>query len=712
MKVLLAFLLVSTSGSLSAQTQGGGPPPGSREAMWPAPTKEDWAKPCAIRWQRTWEDAVAVSKEMRRPILVCVNMDGEIASEHYAGIRYRQPEIAVLYEPYVTVIASVYRHTPRDYDENGTRIPCPRFGTVTCGEHIALEPLVYERFLDGQRVAPRHIMIELDGKETYDVFYAFDTDSVFERIRKGIEERPEKIPPRLEDARTTVERVTSHDSADREEVEAAWVKGDKTVRRQLLRAAVTQKTVSQADLLRLALFGGDEELAGSAWTGLLASDSPSSIDLLVEALRFPLAEKDRIQLIETLERIGQNSPRAKRLAKVQRGLLARGKSSREGEAAAADLEIPKEELVRRRLEESASDASLNPADGESRIRMAEQFITLARHPDTPNEYRSLYYEDAKSAATQADEMDAPSWRVHTVLALVAQQSGTYREAADHAVAAIEQTPPGTYSPNHIAVLSIYVRVRYRQIARAVNREREWPTEWLAEIDAAYDTLVHHPEGTAIQVLDHYTLLNALEAKTDAAQVLDRGLKRFTDSWELHAKLRERLLADTSLNGLRGLESHYDMLLAESSASPYIHWFAGYASIVAAEYHRRSNKDSQAVEAYNRGIADFEKCIELAAETRATADHYIALAIAGRARLAMERGDLELAFDEIRASFERDPNAAASLDGLNLSPVATAQMLRSKLREAGLEDLAQGIQASLDSLDPKMLEPAEFDRVPR
>ena len=239
MKALLACLFVLYGGSLAAQTQGGGPAPGSREAMWPAPTQEDWAKPCAIRWQRTWEDALAVSEKTRRPILVCVNMDGEIASEHYAGIRYRQPEIAALYEPYVTVIASVYRHTPRDYDENGQRVPCPRFGTVTCGEHIALEPLVFDRFLDGQRVAPRHIMVELDGTETYDVFYAFDTDSVFERIRTGIEDRPEKIPPRLEDARTAVERVTSHDSADREAVETAWVKGDRVVRRELLRAAVT-----------------------------------------------------------------------------------------------------------------------------------------------------------------------------------------------------------------------------------------------------------------------------------------------------------------------------------------------------------------------------------------------------------------------------------------------------------------------------------------
>jgi len=112
----LAALAFSASAQSPPSTVPGGPPPDSperlpenisREEMWPAPTAEDWNRPCLIKWQRTWEDALAVSRETGKPILVCVNMDGEIASEHYAGIRYRDPEIAKLYEPYVCVIASV-----------------------------------------------------------------------------------------------------------------------------------------------------------------------------------------------------------------------------------------------------------------------------------------------------------------------------------------------------------------------------------------------------------------------------------------------------------------------------------------------------------------------------------------------------------------------------------------------------------------------------
>src|SRR5688572_22903832 len=84
-------------GGAGAQS-GAGPQGGAREAMWPAPTEEDWKKPCLVQFQRSWDDALAVAKETGKPILVCVNMDGEIASEHYAGLRYREPEKAALYD--------------------------------------------------------------------------------------------------------------------------------------------------------------------------------------------------------------------------------------------------------------------------------------------------------------------------------------------------------------------------------------------------------------------------------------------------------------------------------------------------------------------------------------------------------------------------------------------------------------------------------------
>ena len=191
LKFAIPLALGLVASQVAAQVGGEGV---NESLMWPQPIAEDWQNPVLITFQRTWEDAVTISRETGRPILICVNMDGEPASEHYAGIRYRDPEIAPLYEPYVCVIASVYRHTPRDYDNDGQPIICPRLGSVTCGEHIAIEPFLYERFFDGRRISPRHIMIELDGEEVYDIYFTWDTDSVFDTLAGGIASRPAPAP--------------------------------------------------------------------------------------------------------------------------------------------------------------------------------------------------------------------------------------------------------------------------------------------------------------------------------------------------------------------------------------------------------------------------------------------------------------------------------------------------------------------------------------
>ncbi len=302
-----------------------GIPPGlrgsAREQMWPAPTAEDWRKPCLITWQRSWDDAQAVSKETARPILICINMDGEIASDHYAGVRYRQPEIAALYEPYITVIASVYRHAPRDYDDEGKRILCPRFGCVTCGEHIAMETAIYDKYEKGQRVAPRHIGVELDGKEMYDVFYRNDTASVFQDIKDGIANRQGAPPPNVvRGDRPIVDRVGSRAREDREAVEAAYQSGDANLRRSLLEAAQKKAEVAPVDLLRLAIFGLDAELAKSARAALSKVTTPEAADLIAEALRAPMEQPERDALIATLAKLGESSPRARWLAVVQQGL--------------------------------------------------------------------------------------------------------------------------------------------------------------------------------------------------------------------------------------------------------------------------------------------------------------------------------------------------------------------------------------------------------
>lgn len=714
----IGFCLPISTGT--AQT--GGATPSGREAMWPAPTKEDWKRPVLITFQRNWEDALAVSKETGKPILICVNMDGEIASEHYAGIRYRQPEITTLYEPYVNVIASVYRHSPRDYDENGERILCPRFGSVTCGEHITIEPILYDKFFDGKRIAPRHVMVELDGKESYDIYYAFDTASVFKAIGDGIDKRDITPPAVVRGDRTMVERVASQDIADRKAVEKAYREGNRDLQRSLLESAVEHSEASPTDLLRLAIFGFDTELTKIARSSLAKTESSGAIDLIAHALRVPMETPDREALISALDRLGQSSARARTLSVVHRGLSSQSKKvDVEGwstaiqgggsYAAAADWDKLEAEL-----DKTSANAGSEPTDGSRQLELAEASLTFAVDPKTKqmlssdrktaSKYSRLMFEDARRAALQAEKLGKTGWRVNAVLALTAYYLGDLETAHARAEAAAANIPSGAEEWSAIATLVLFAQARQKAITEAVRKKEQWPGQWLTDVNATYAVLAKHPLGTDLHAAAHYDFLKVLGAGGRASRVLDEGLRRFPDSGTLHDCLRSRSLEE---RGAAGLESTYEAMLRQEDASPNLEWFAGLASIVAAEFQRRAGKDTEATTAYARAIDHYESSIKIKPDSKEASDHYIALAQAGQARLAYERGDHEQALSKLLACFKRRPQAAASRDGLNISPVDTARMLGARLRRMGHDDLSAQLQAALGELDPEMLRLPAYER---
>lgn len=739
--ILCLAVLVSTLSARERTAPGADPAQGvgdSREAMWPAPTAEDWKKPCQITFQRTWEDALAVSRETGKAILVCVNMDGEIASEHYAGIRYRDPEIAKLYEPYVCVIASVYRHNPRDFDEQGRRILCPRFGSVTCGEHIAIEPGLYQEFFDGRRIAPRHVGVELDGMEMYDVYYAFDTDSVFNAIREGITNRPDTPPTVVRGDRPILERVASRDIRDRIAVEAAYENGDGELRRSLLEAALEHSEAEPVDLLRQAVFGFDTSLSQLARRTLAECESRGAVELITEALRVPLDEGERDDLIAALARIGETSPRSRMLAVVHKGLSSRssvvnvegwsqafeartvgaGEVGTTGTAStgatasqgASEEVSTTESWLARQAEVLASD------DAMAHVELAEAFLAFAEEqPETEAEFARSLILDARQTALAAEELGAYGWRVNAVVALTAKALGGSEEAHARAEAAVSTMPPGEAGRNAVGVLGIFAEARRQTIARAVREKRDWQSwsrafegtgQWLTDLHAAYSVLERHPLGNDEHVMSHYDYLRLLGAAGQASRVLDEGLARFPDSPILHDRLRGRILRE---KGPGGLEAYYEARLREQDVPQNLEWYAGYASIVAAEFHRRRGHEAEAIAAYDRGIAHYERNVASNPESRETADHFVALALAGRARVALEREDFENAVKEIQASFARNPSAAASLDGLGISPVDTAKMLLARLQERKLGGLATTVEAELGKLDPELLRLPAYER---
>lgn len=712
--------------------QRGGPAPGSREAMWPAPTAEDWAKPVQITWQRTWEDAMATSKETGKPIMVAVNMDGEIASEHYAGIRYRDPEVGKLFEPYVNVIASVYRHNPRDYDENGNRIPCPRFGCVTCGEHIAMEPIVYERYLDETRVAPRHIGVELDGTEYYDVFYALDVTSVIESWREGIEDREDtSLPPNND--KSEEQLLSSRSVRDRMLVEQRFRTAKRQERLKVLDLTSKLGLGAPLEVLRLALFGLDVEVASRARSVLAEQRSEAAIDLIAEALAVPMPDAERQMLIGALEAMGGQFPRARSLSVTLRG-LDESAGSEEFQALARTLATRRRDEVaveryelETRMERAAARTVATPEErGLAELERAEATLRLAVDPGAgvgvaagrgaSQRLQQMRCKDALEAAAAARELGVASWRVDAVTGLAANQLGDAELSAPAILRALQtmlSSPDAAASDTAagwigMGTLSLAADLRMGEIFAAARADEAWPKEWMSEVNAAFDLLAQHPLGTEQQVAKHHDFLVRMGARGRAFEMLTRGVATHEGSWDLHARLRDRLLMKS---GVKGMEQTYAAMTGRPGASASVAWYAGYAGMVAGEFRRRRSQNEAALASYDKAIAHFAQAIERDPSVESTAAHYCAMSLAGKAAVKLEQDKLAEATDLLIASFQRWPRAANALDGMNASAVTTSNFVSARLAWAGMDEDAARLAEAREGLPTELLAPPAFETPP-
>ncbi|MFT6079669.1 MAG: hypothetical protein ACI8UD_002117 [Planctomycetota bacterium] len=709
--VLISLLTCALAQEGVPQPQGLVP-----EQMWYAPTAADWAKPVQIRWQRTWTDAVKLSQQTKKPILVCVNMDGEIASEHYAGVRYRDPEIAKLFDPYICVMASVYRHNPRDYDDQGRRIPCPRLGCITCGEHIAMEPLVYKKFLDGKRISPRHIMVELDGKEVYDVFYTWDTDSVWKTLKDGISDRKIQAPPIVKGDRSLRERIASPDSEDREAVEKEFTAADPALRQRMLDLGIETGADVPLELLRQAAYGLDPDLAKKARSGMQQTKDPLAVELIADTLRGPLSQDERTGLVSALDSFSDVSTHARTLATAHKGLDS-SKSAIDGKKWQSVLVGPAYSgaaPIDRAAEASKRDIALAkaPDDPSARLDVAETCLlqALETQPNSgrgsvrlAQQQRTLLLEDCERHLDRADKAGATGWRPTALRAVLLAQRGHHRQAHQLAATAMPQLPPD--APGRIAqeLLTLFAHGRQFAIQKAVREQQKWPSEWMTDVHTAYSLLLKHPLGTDANVADHYDFLNFFRSP-DTEVVLEQGIKRFPASAALHQRLRAQLLRT---GGIKLLEATYMRMLTAPDAPSTTPWFAGYASLVAAEQHRRRQKPDNAVTSYRKALAHFAT---YKAKTQSEdAAHYEAMAHGGLARLALQKGDLDLTFSELQRVFAICPTAAAATDGLSITAMQTAEMLRGRAIDEQDQDLIDRLAEALKKLPPEAFVLPEYEQ---
>jgi tetratricopeptide (TPR) repeat protein len=298
-----------------------------------------------IHWQRSLEDALTLARIEERGILVAVNMDGESASERIVRERYRDPSFVATTRPFVCLVSSAFRHTPRDHDERGRRIVCPRLGEVTCGEHIALEPILHGRYLGGERISPRHALILPGGEKAFDLFLLFDLrelDSALARAAAEAAPAPEWEPA---PGASWTELAGSHRNRTRQAVESRLAPADGAQTLAALQAIRSSGNAGWVDLLR-ALFASHSDL-GAPLVRVL-EDTALGVGVEIEtaaALREHLVARappggtpgleDDLLLIPALGRLNGIEPAVRTLLVSWLALGSEGPSGERGQASIA-----------------------------------------------------------------------------------------------------------------------------------------------------------------------------------------------------------------------------------------------------------------------------------------------------------------------------------------------------------------------------------------
>lgn len=142
-----------------------------------------------VEWASSWENAFRQAKAEGKPVLVCINSkDGEQANETTAKEIYRDPLFVALSRKFVMVLVSTREHAAAG--------PCPRFGKVTCAEHLRcwedLNAACGETFVvpgsGGDMISPQHAWFAPDGRLLRRKEYVLDKEELMRRMRATLAE--------------------------------------------------------------------------------------------------------------------------------------------------------------------------------------------------------------------------------------------------------------------------------------------------------------------------------------------------------------------------------------------------------------------------------------------------------------------------------------------------------------------------------------------
>ncbi len=635
-----------------------------------------------IAWQRTIKDALAVQKDTGLPLLVVVNMDGEVFNERFAGTTYHDAKFIESTRNYVCVIASPDRHTERDYDALGNRIECPRFKGCTCSEHINIEPELFRRFFDGKRNAPRHVGVSTEGKVLFDRFLDNRMSVAIQAIAKHEGNAKRK---HLQSTDDVGEMFRRRDAMARSLLERRYRDGNNQIRSQLLKQAATAKN-NPVDLLRMGLRDPDEELVSLSAVALSKVGDSSALIDIEDALARITSSDVRQQLIKQLRVLGKTDATAARMASHFEAKAEKFAQPWRNSWQASKLGSGREG-IEAELDRIEAALSKKRSDNNLRLQLATAQAAFAfMLMQEGGAGIEMWLVDAERNAAKV-EGDALQPEARALQAITAWYRGDGQAAAIPAIASMaggenSREPDGWLADNFLDVL--LQLTAQTAFGRAQEDSEASLRGEVARTQAVMELLAAHDAGQERGLLSGISLLEFAGLRAEAQAQLEQLVERFPGSVTVHDRWRTRLMTDL---GAELMRHRYAKHVTTASDRATAQWYAGYAALIAAERHTLDGRVIEAENAYGDSI---ERFLASAAGNTAyvnTAHHYAVLALAGRAEIRHLRKDSLGAVQDLLRAADLRPDSLDQDDGLKRKPRAIAGRIHAALVAAGKTELA-------------------------
>lgn len=668
---MLAVLLSSVL--MSPLAQG----PGSAPAA-AAPTA------ARIEWQRSLADALAVQEATGLPLLVVVNMDGEVFNERFAKSTYKDPAFVASTRGYVCVVASPDRHTDKDYDADGNRIECPRFGGCTCSEHIQIEPELFRRYFNGTRNAPRHVGVTKQGAIVFDRFLDTSMQTAIDAIAKNAGDAS-KQPGASTDPAVLFGR---RDALARRTLEAMWQRGDAAARRALMVAAADAGN-EPYDMLRAGLRDEDAEVAAKAALALAKRGGKDALIDLEDALARHPSGPVHDALVARIVELAKTDDAAKRLAAHLVAPVAptRIAAPWSNAWAAPRFDDGDRAAIEKELDRCETALKQTPDDDEARLALAVAQAAfadiLARDGDKGPEF---WFADAIGSARKVKAKELQP-EAQAVIAYASYMTGE-AQACGTALALAQAAPQNGRQPAP-ALAARFLDVAIAGTATKVfgdtggNAARAWRSE-IDRVVAMLDLMNERKAVREGALLAGAGLLEYGGLRAQARARLADAVARFPGSPKAHERWRNRLLVDL---GVAGMRKAYAEFVATAADKPEAEWFAGYAGIVAGEQETRDKRAAQGIAAYAEAIERLQRSAAGNADFADSANGLAVLALAGRAELLVEDGKPEDAAADLLRAWGLRADSFDEADGLQRKPRGIASRVAQALQKAGKAELA-------------------------